>query len=350
MFTKDQKIWIIENFSPSEGLHQLRRLFISHYKPVNHKNVPLPHHFGRVVSNFKDTGSIQDRRATNGAKPLSEVKINLIKDHFETNPKSSLRGASRDINIPVATIQKTLKKTLKFKPYRATLVQTLTAEHRHRRKQACSNFMQMDPGWQRNIIFSDEKWFSLKPHPNRKNDVYWSPDNPGNIEEVRDQGVSKVMAWVGIVDGRVLPITWFQGSVTGLSYLEMLEKKVWPAVKSVATKKKYWFQQDGARVHTTKDCLAFLKDKFQGRVISNRLDFFWPAKSPDLNPLDFYFWGVAEARVREEKPKTIEELKAVVENFVGEICKETLWNVADNFIKRAKMCHQQDGGHFEHLM
>ena len=58
MFTKDQKIWIIENFSPSEGLHQLRRLFISHYKPVNHKNVPLPHHFGRVVSNFKDTGSI----------------------------------------------------------------------------------------------------------------------------------------------------------------------------------------------------------------------------------------------------------------------------------------------------
>ena len=40
-------------------------------------------------------------------------------------------------------------------------------------------------------------WFSPKPHPNRKNDVYWSPDNPSNIEEVRDQGVSKTMAWVG---------------------------------------------------------------------------------------------------------------------------------------------------------
>ena len=144
MFTKDQKIWIIRNFSPSEGLHQLRRSFISHFKPVNHKNVPLPHHFGRVVHNFKDTGSIQDRRHSNGAKPLSEVKIILIKDHFEANPKSSLRGASGDMNIPVATIQKTLKKILKFKPYRATLVQTLTAEHRLR--QACINFMQMDPG------------------------------------------------------------------------------------------------------------------------------------------------------------------------------------------------------------
>ena len=37
------------------------------------------------------------------------------------------------------------------------------------------------------------------------------------------------------------------------------------------------------------------------------------------------------------------------ENFVGEISKETQWNAADNFVERAKMCHQHDGGHFEHL-
>ena len=35
--------------------------------------------------------------------------------------------------------------------------------------------MQMDSGCQKNLIFSDEKWFSLKPHPNRKNDE----DNSG---------------------------------------------------------------------------------------------------------------------------------------------------------------------------
>ena len=60
------------------------------------------------------------------------------------------------------------------------------------------------------------------------------------------------------------------------------------------------------------------------------------------------FIRVAELRVWKEKPKTIVELKALVENFVGEMSKETLRNVADNFIKQAKMC-QQDGGHFEHL-
>ena len=48
--------------------------------------------------------------------------------------------------------------------------------------------------------------------------------------------------------------------------------------------------------------------------------------------------------------KTEDNLK-VVENFDGEILKETLhvWNVAENFIKRAKICRQQDGGHVEHV-
>ena len=54
--------------------------------------------------------------------------------------------------------------------------------------------------------------------------------------------------------------------------------------------------------------------------------------------------------MKKEKPKTIMELKSVVENFVAEISKEVLWSVADNFIKRAKMCHENDGGHFEYLM
>ena len=76
---------------------------------------------------------------------------------------------------------------------------------------------------------------SLKPHPNRKNDVYWSETNPNNIHEVKDQGAVKIMAWVGIVDGQVLPVHWFQGSVTGQSYLDMLKNVVWPAVRGKST-------------------------------------------------------------------------------------------------------------------
>ena len=47
------------------------------------------------------------------------------------------------------------------------------------------------------------------------------------------------MAWVGIVDGKVLPVHWFQGSVDSPTYLNMLKTMVWPAIRGQATRKAY---------------------------------------------------------------------------------------------------------------
>ena len=343
MFSKDEKIWIITNYKKENGFSQLRRDFILRFKPVNKKMVPHVMAFSRIVNKFMKKGTVENCKQDCGRKSLPDDKISDVKKHFESNPKSSLRKASIELNMSVSSVH----KTLKFKAYKPTLVQTLKPEHLQGRKAACGNFLKQKDGWQRKIIFSDEKWFTLSPHPNRKNDVIWSGENPSNICEVKQQGATKVMAWAGIVDGRVLPIYWFHENITAKSYLKMLENHVMPAIQG---KKGLWFQQDGARVHTTDEVLDFLKSKFNGRVISNRLDFSWPAKSPDLNPLDYFFWGAAEAEVNEKKPKTICDLKKVVENYANQITRDTLHRVADNFMRRVKICYQEDGGHFEHLL
>ena len=75
-----------------------------------------------------------------------------------------------------------------------------------------------------------------------------------------------------------------------------------------------------------------------------------PAKSPVLNPLDFYFWGKAEAKIQEKRPITIKELQNVVENFARGVRKETLLKVADDFMKRAGFCYSEDGRNFKHLL
>ena len=107
---------------------------------------------------------------------------------------------------------------------------------------------------------------------------------------------------------------------------------------------KYWSP------HTTNDCLKFLQEKFQNRVVSNRLEFFWPAKSPDLNPLDFFFWGIAEKSVYDAKPRSLEQLKKVVELCAKNVSRGTLLKAADNFRKRATLCLENEGSHFEHLL
>ena len=75
-----------------------------------------------------------------------------------------------------------------------------------------------------------------------------------------------------------------------------------------------------------------------------------PAKTPVLNPLYFYFWGEAEAKIQEKRPITIKELQDVVENFARGVRKETLLKVADNFMKRAEFCYSENGGNFKHLL
>ena len=130
----------------------------------------------------------------------------------------------------------------------------------------------------------------------------WSPDNSSNIDEVGDQGVSEVMTWVEFFDGRVLPIS------PGLPPEWISRKSNFQPLRFLLACKESWSKPTG--------CLLL---------------------------------GNGRGKGCKEKPKTIVELKAVVENFVGEMSKETLRNVADNFIKQFKMCHQQDGGHFVHL-
>ena len=90
------------------------------------------------------------------------------------------------------------------------------------RLSACSFWLTFTEDWFEMVIWSDEKWFVLNQHPNRKNDSQWAPSNPHNLVQCKKMSGKKVMAWVGIVDGKVLPVYWFEGSVTGKGYLQML--------------------------------------------------------------------------------------------------------------------------------
>ena len=210
--------------------------------------------------------------------------------------------------------------------------------------------MEDDPIWPRRIIFSNEKLFRLIQPSNPKNDVHWAGENPHYTEEVKKQGGLSVMCWVGIVDGKILPVHWFEGSVNKDSYLAMLEDKVWPVVRGSASRKGFWFQQDGARAHTAKACLDFLQQKFPGRVISDRLEFEWPPFSPNLNILDYWFWNEAERAVLKKKPSTLDDLKIVVEDVARNMSEDVIYRVADHFALRCKMCVESRGGHFEHLL
>jgi len=139
-------------------------------------------------------------------------------------------------------------------------------------------------------------------------------------------------------------------SVTGSSCLPLFQETVWPKLRFSATRSNLWWMQDGASPYCTNEVLKSLQDKFHGRVISRRTEHPGPAHSPDLNPMDFYFWSAAQKEVFAEKTGSINSLVQCIEGFAEDCSEETIKNVCKNVLKRARLCIQAGGGHFQQLM
>jgi len=76
----------------------------------------------------------------------------------------------------------------------------------------------------------------------------------------------------------------------------------------------------------------------------------WPARSPDLTPLDFFLWSTVKHYIYRERINNREELNEKIIEAFATITPEMLRNTQQNLIRRAQLCLQCDGGHFEHLL
>ena len=115
-----------------------------------------------------------------------------------------------------------------MKPYKLHRSQELTEDHKKQRYDFCKWIIdeEIDPN---KIIFTDEKWFCLSGPSNQQNTRIWSISNPFAYEETYCQARDKVLCWTGIVNGKFLPIFWFQkedgsaASVNRESYLTLMK-------------------------------------------------------------------------------------------------------------------------------
>lgn len=123
--------------------------------------------------------------------------------------------------------------------------------------------------------------------------------------------------------------------------------KILPVLQRKANFEDVWWMQDGAPSHTAKIVMEFLQENFEDRIISRNSKVPWPAKSPDLNPLDYWFWGHAQAKVHSQQPESIEEVQQIVKMFARTCTKEVINKAAMNIIKRASKCLENEGSHFE---
>ncbi len=90
---------------------------------------------------------------------------------------------------------------------------------------------------------------------------------------------------------------------------------------------------------------------FEDRWFGNNGAHSWPPRSPDLTPLDFYFWGrikdLVYATPLTTKEDCIERVQNTIQSLTNEEIKKATHQALETRIER---CLQADGQNFEHLL
>lgn len=315
-----------------------------------------PSYVQSLVAKFTTTFSVKDAPRSGRPRVRTDEMQVYVLGEYNVDPRQSLRNVARACGLSRGTIH-TILKANKFHPYKVQLHQELSEDDPDRRIQFCETVLDViraDPGYLQHVCFSDEASFFLHGAVNRHNCRYWSEVNPHWMEEAHTQHPQKLNVWAGILGDRIIGPFFIPGALNGRLYVQMLEDFIIPSVVAAVEDGEDdfdpVFQQDGAPPHYFRLARQLLDAEFPGRWIGRRGAIEWPARSPDLTPLDFFLWGYLKDKVYVTPPENLQELRMRITTGCLSITPDILRNVRQAFEARLYYCQEVQGAHFEHLL
>lgn len=313
----------------------------------------------QILKKFRETGNVEDMKRTGRPKSATgDEKALDVLLAIEEIPQISLREASEILDISHSSVLRILKRQ-KFHPYKLQLTHELNEDDFDRRMDFCEQMMErcnVDENFASNIVFSDEATFMLNGTVNRHNCRYWSRTNPHWMQEAHTQYPQKVNVWAGILRGQIIGPFFLNETLTADRYLQLLQTHIIPAITALfpgengGIDNRIFFQQDGAPPHFAVHVREYLNNVFGNRWIGRRGSIEWPARSPDLTPLDFFLWGHIKNNVYKHRPRNVEDLKVRIAAEMRRVPAEVLQKATLEFKYRLGHCLAVNGAQFEHLI
>jgi hypothetical protein len=167
------------------------------------------------------------------------------------------------------------------------------------------------------ILFSDESYFDCRD----MNRCAWKRENePMEVRRI-ERWTAKMMVWgcVG-VDFRLL-IVLPKDRMDAIAYQNLIAAELVPCFPPEKV-----FMQDGASCHTAKSTTQFFADK--GIPLLP-----WPAKSPDLNPIE-HVWNIMKRRIKVETKADVIDLENAIIDAWNSISQEMINDLVLQFPHR----------------
>lgn len=186
---------------------------------------------------------------------------------------------------------------------------------------------------------------------NRRNTHYWSTENPLRTTESSNQIRFSFNCWCAIKDNKIVSVQFYDGTLRATTYLDIL-RNLDDDLDDLPLEelRTLRFQQDGAPAHNSRLARNFLNARYGNTWIGTYGEVQWPARSPDLTPLDFFLWGYLKNRVYESRYATVDDLKNSVRQILNTIPRIVLRNATRGVLRRSRLCLRENGVHFEQFI
>jgi transposase len=263
-----------------------------------------------IIAKYENKNTI--KREKGSGRKLDNTIFEKIKKILDQNHNLSLIQISAalqmeyNIKCPKTTVHRLLIQNnyINKKPMKKQL---LTQKHLNDRENWAIFYENYD--W-KNVIWSDETTVSIQPETLSK---IWIHKDEEYVHRTIKFPL-KIHIWGCILYDHKLIIHIYDKTMNSDKYIDILKLKLLPLINSYKEKfpnNKILFQQDNATCHTTFKTCKFFGD-------NNIEVMFWPANSPDLNPIE-NIWVILKKNIGKIYVKTKDELINIIVKCVNDL-------------------------------
>lgn len=330
----DDSVKIITLSEEGKSLRYIANRLGIHYSSVS-----------RCIKRYRETRS-HSRRPTSGrpriTNPVDDRFIKMQALRKRNSSASSIKNliaGVRGISISESTVIRRLRESnlSSRRPVKGPL---LSAEHRLKRLRFAREHQSWTLEEWKNVLFTDETRVALNS-PDGRERVWRRPGERYSqccTLETEPFGGGSIMFWGGIsweTRTELVPIQG--GALNALRYVEtILQDHVVPFMPFIGSESL--LMHDNARPHKARCVSEYLKT-------TNIHTIDWPARSPDLNPIE-HVWDHLKRKVRsrDQPPTTLAMLKAAVLEEWDNIPQDFLQNLFTSMPRRVEAVIKARGG------
>jgi hypothetical protein len=335
---------------------EARRIYSERYP---RRDLPCERTFSRIHQRLQETGSF-GRQTADVGRPRTVRTAELedrVLQHVANDPSASTRRiAAREGVSGHATVWRILHQNLLY-PYHLQRVQGLAEADFPPRRALCVRLRRASadtPGFLASVLFTDEAGFTRDGVFNYHNTHIWDHINPHGIRLAKHQQQFRLNVWAGVVGDHLLGPVFLPPRLNAANYDHFLQHDLPELLDDIplAVVARIHYMHDGAPAHFSLRARRYLDERFPGRWIGRAGPIPWPARSPDLNPLDFHLWGHLKALVYSRPVPDVDVLRQRIEDGFVQIraMPGVFGRVRQSMERRLNACIEAEGGHFEHLL